>query len=467
MWPHFLLWLLAEMPAPAYVIRDVTQILTTQAELMPAGETTEEHKKWQEEEKQKVELDRSGQRGLFKGIFRRQRIGPFIRDEQDGVARCPRCTWELEDGACGSCGWGAVTDTDESQSMEDAESAHGWPGWPSHEQNLDDAGEVIDVVGVIDLDGPETYPDSEGHFSPAYVIEDEDEEDEGDDGSIGSLDQFIVNDEATDHSPVSEGVQPSSDTEGDTIDTVHTVDSDEDHRSREETEIAFGGHGVPHGSGRYQDDLTDSEPGNFAEWRRQRDDDLFPGWNTSSMPHRLPPSGRLSTLRRARDVWTTLPPAINTVFPIIPRDRDSQDRAIPIQQPLRRPRARRQITSDDDDTWPPPAGTRFPVMVPRDRDSEDRAIPIQQPQRRPRALRQITSDDDDEPPIEIASSVDESRDDSSGSTTVGRHSPHQSQPSGTGASSARTGASIQGEAREAKRRRQKSERRRREQSTSS
>lgn len=109
----------------------MTQIFANRTELLPLGETTEEHKKWQEEEAALVEKDRSDtgpSGGLFRGCFTRRRgiLGsrfpadymdrPPIRDVEDGVDRCPRCTWELEDGLCHSCGYpsGAedLSDTD-------------------------------------------------------------------------------------------------------------------------------------------------------------------------------------------------------------------------------------------------------------------------------------------------------------------------------------------------------------------
>lgn len=41
--------------------------------------------------------------GLFKGVFRRS-LGRPVRDEEDGVDRCPICHWEIEDGECPGCG---------------------------------------------------------------------------------------------------------------------------------------------------------------------------------------------------------------------------------------------------------------------------------------------------------------------------------------------------------------------------
>ncbi|KAF2134071.1 hypothetical protein P153DRAFT_306909 [Dothidotthia symphoricarpi CBS 119687] len=104
--------LVKELPAPAYVIRDMTGVFINRAELIPPGETMEEHLKWQQEEADAVQLDkdnadpRTG--GLFKGSFKAlQHPRPSLhvmRDEEDGVDRCPVCTWELEDGGCTQCG---------------------------------------------------------------------------------------------------------------------------------------------------------------------------------------------------------------------------------------------------------------------------------------------------------------------------------------------------------------------------
>ncbi|EAT89116.1 hypothetical protein HBH56_070950 [Parastagonospora nodorum] len=103
-----------ELPAPAYVIRDMTCVFISRVELLPVGETLEDHKKWQKEEADAVQHDkdntdaRTG--GLFKGCFKTHPLhgrGPslqVLRDQEDGVDRCPVCTWELEDGGCQQCG---------------------------------------------------------------------------------------------------------------------------------------------------------------------------------------------------------------------------------------------------------------------------------------------------------------------------------------------------------------------------
>ena len=86
----------------------MTQIFINRPELMLEGETTEDHRKRQQEEAELVEKDRNAagdHGGLFHGHFLPLSHRNFhsIRDDEDGVDRCPRCAWELEDGYCASC----------------------------------------------------------------------------------------------------------------------------------------------------------------------------------------------------------------------------------------------------------------------------------------------------------------------------------------------------------------------------
>lgn len=138
-------------PAPAYLVRDMTQIFANRAELMPSGETTQEHKKWQEEEAALIEKDRAAtglKGGIFRGCFRltRRRQMAVIRDDEDGVDRCPRCTWELEDGHCESCGYPAADSADMSDS-----DGHGH--WDADELYDDMEGATMEeLVGALGED---------------------------------------------------------------------------------------------------------------------------------------------------------------------------------------------------------------------------------------------------------------------------------------------------------------------------
>ncbi|KAL3468343.1 hypothetical protein BJX64DRAFT_2716 [Aspergillus heterothallicus] len=98
-------------PAPAYLVRAVVQLFTSRAELLDKGETTEQHKTHQLEEAEKLEADRKNtnprEAGLFRGIFNKSRHPPGVPiiDLEDGVVRCPHCSWELDETGCVNCGY--------------------------------------------------------------------------------------------------------------------------------------------------------------------------------------------------------------------------------------------------------------------------------------------------------------------------------------------------------------------------
>ena len=128
----------------------MTQIFTKRAELMPVGETTQEHRKWQEEEAALVERDKANpglKGGLFRGCFRltRRRPTAAIRDDEDGVDRCPRCTWELEDGLCESCGYPEGVDPSEMSEID----GHGY--WDEDQYDMDEAF-MEELVEALDDD---------------------------------------------------------------------------------------------------------------------------------------------------------------------------------------------------------------------------------------------------------------------------------------------------------------------------
>ncbi|KAJ5673825.1 hypothetical protein N7462_009264 [Penicillium macrosclerotiorum] len=97
-------------PAPAYLVRAVVQMFTSRAELLDKGETTAEHSEHQKSESDRVDKDKADAHpqtgGLFGGLFKPKApaLKPLV-DVDDGVMRCPHCQWELEDDACGGCGW--------------------------------------------------------------------------------------------------------------------------------------------------------------------------------------------------------------------------------------------------------------------------------------------------------------------------------------------------------------------------
>lgn len=106
----------------------MTRVFAYRAELLPDGETVEEHDEYIKEAVGKVLRDKDSG-GLFSGMFKHDdvaRWGP-LHDPGDDVDRCPNCHWELEEGVCNSCGLhigdedGFGLDTGESESSEDEE----------------------------------------------------------------------------------------------------------------------------------------------------------------------------------------------------------------------------------------------------------------------------------------------------------------------------------------------------------
>lgn len=89
-------------------IKEMVSVLVGRAQLMPADETPEEHSTLRAEESAQLERDKANKHettgGLFRGCFRRKCPALMvIRDPEDGVDRCPLCSWELELGRCERC----------------------------------------------------------------------------------------------------------------------------------------------------------------------------------------------------------------------------------------------------------------------------------------------------------------------------------------------------------------------------
>src|SRR4051794_13897053 len=102
----------------------------SRVELLPEDETTAEHDTAKVAETKQIEADRNGEEGLFKGAFHHvynrpgllRTVRAPIRDLDDGVDRCPQCTWELEDGVCLQCGFNDDDASDFSGSMPSTEA---------------------------------------------------------------------------------------------------------------------------------------------------------------------------------------------------------------------------------------------------------------------------------------------------------------------------------------------------------
>ncbi|KAJ5502269.1 hypothetical protein N7463_005143 [Penicillium fimorum] len=149
-------------PAPAYLVRAVVQMFTGRAELLDKGETTIEHSKNQREEAERLDQDKANshptQGGLFGGLFkpRDPRKTPVI-DTEDGVARCPLCSWELEGDNCAGCGYRYRPDSEDTDDSGSADFS---------ETDLDSLDDGIDEDGEEDegeAGGSDHFDDIEDH----------------------------------------------------------------------------------------------------------------------------------------------------------------------------------------------------------------------------------------------------------------------------------------------------------------
>lgn len=162
------------------------------AELLAINETTAEHREEQLAQAQLLENDKQNDDpengGLFGGCFRRN--GFFhapIHDDDDGVERCPRCTWELEDGECLHCGYSNEDndfsfDSDDSLSPDDIDDFESdESGGNSADMSVDAQLEATGLDLMYDLSEEGLYGNSE---------DDDDSEMAGflDDGDFGDVD---------------------------------------------------------------------------------------------------------------------------------------------------------------------------------------------------------------------------------------------------------------------------------------
>ncbi|KAI9809858.1 MAG: hypothetical protein M1825_000291 [Sarcosagium campestre] len=152
-----------QQPAPAYLVREIVNMFMNRGELMPSGETAEEHMKACEDESSCLERDRANEDkakgGLFRGCFRRSRSAMNMYDEEDGVNRCADCGWELESGRCERCG-DDMSDTGFSDEVNrmgfseaDFSETASLDTEQEEEEDLDAEIDMDDVDGALGLDG--------------------------------------------------------------------------------------------------------------------------------------------------------------------------------------------------------------------------------------------------------------------------------------------------------------------------
>ncbi|KAI6842835.1 hypothetical protein KC332_g3988 [Hortaea werneckii] len=159
---------ITQQPTPSYIIRELVLVFLSRNELLPDGETSDEHHSSAREEAEIVMKDKantdSRTGGLFKGIFRHGG-GPLnpIFDPHDRVERCPDCHWEIEDGYCNGCGQPVGEGFSE---FDDDDSDMSSSGHEDLDQDVD-AHDDESVFGVRDdFDGQDHFG-SEDDIDPA------------------------------------------------------------------------------------------------------------------------------------------------------------------------------------------------------------------------------------------------------------------------------------------------------------
>lgn len=441
----------------------MTQIFVTRAELLPPGETTEDHRKLQQDEVEIVEKDKksngSHRGGLFRGCFENslgRPNGPPIRDLEDGVDRCPRCAWELEDGVCHSCGLHA-SETYPWSGSESPGLSYFTGDEITHPHLMDEEGEHFDSLTASGSDGspfgdiehsddsesfarqpngtdlgtaravtreqmearhvrnarnarPNTH-DLENRYSPAPSYPDISTEDElrdtddysaEDDDEVGSLDDFVVND--MEEIPSSVRNSPHSfqyDTDEITsiVDNSGPYSSDDNATHREESD-GFLDRQRPENRLSYLADDSDESP---VQHRRR------------SFHPRSRDSSRISSSGEPDSTDSGIPRRPGVTARIARRQanrRLQENRSSALNHP----------TAEE---LEPNSGERRGVPIKIESDS-DSPLPARRSRRRRGAKNHVLSDEDDD--VDAASVNDnpvQSRQSSSGTATVGRKSPSQ------------------------------------------
>lgn len=424
----------------------MTQIFIKNAELLAEGETTEDHTKWQLEEAELVEKDKNtagNYGGLFRGNFplnNRRNFHP-IRDDEDGVSRCPRCAWELEDGYCVSCEF-RVPHSMNSGSASPSVSYYTEDEMTNHE-SMEAAGYFYD-----DFNGPDIYSgisedsgeeamamateqaairrrnrarqaSASGRIQPlplrrAYLETDNEgdtDEYSAEDDDAGSLEHFVVNDVEegpfAGHSPSPRSSHYDSDEVSGIITHHGLYSSEEDQSPSEESE--FNLHNQPSENQPINLD-SDSDEGPILRTGRH----LYQSSTVSPSPSPSPnPTDVSEESAVARYI-----------------SRPQQSRRQQNNHVLARQSSTTGPTTTNNVRTPGRRSGSRGVAVEVDSDS-DSPSQVQRPRRR-RALGHLLLSDDDEDNDTVAASANgnalsvSSHPSSNGTATIGRPSPTES-----------------------------------------
>ncbi|KAK6528851.1 E3 ubiquitin ligase [Orbilia ellipsospora] len=160
-------------PAPAYLIRSMIDTFVVRAELQSPHEEGLAFRQQQEEALKLVDADKNDAKGLFGGMFTKKPNGGMaIYDPEDGVARCPDCSWEIENRRCPSCGR-RFHASEMPGADSDASDASDFSLESDLEEEDDD-----ESISVSDRSG--TGPDDDMHEMDDYLEDDHEPWDEPD-----------------------------------------------------------------------------------------------------------------------------------------------------------------------------------------------------------------------------------------------------------------------------------------------
>lgn len=175
-----------QQPSPSYLVREMVLVFLSKSELLPDGETAEEHNQYAKEEAEIVAKDKANTDirtgGLFKGCFSRGGRVPLIaiRDASDNVDRCPQCLHEVEDGRCNICDV-RVRGQDDDSDWSDSDSLGS--------EELDHELDEDDHDFPLGIDYPDGYM-----YDPDDFDEDLDDFDYGAPPAFGPVDDGPVSD---------------------------------------------------------------------------------------------------------------------------------------------------------------------------------------------------------------------------------------------------------------------------------
>lgn len=111
-----------QMPASAFLVKQIVDTFVARSELMPSDESIEQHNQRKKEEADMVTTDKTSSSGLFKGCFSgRTVMGRTLHfDEEDGVMRCVICGHEYEGHSrCTVCHTDFQGDDEDIQERDD------------------------------------------------------------------------------------------------------------------------------------------------------------------------------------------------------------------------------------------------------------------------------------------------------------------------------------------------------------